>query len=156
MPIVPATIDQIRPIYAMMRTYVAETVDKCGYSLQWSDGRAALHIGSLLESDSNMSFITSGYEGMILGRMGETWFGPNPIAKPEALYVLPAHRNGLIARALLRKFESEAKARGARYILWEFESGLSNVKMLGGLMEKLGYDYQGPIYLKRLGETCQQ
>lgn len=146
--IVPATPDHAVQIYHMLKQYFDECVTKCDYSIKWDMEQAALHIMSLLQSDSNMSFITSGGTGILLGRIGEMWFGKNPIAKPEALYVKPEHRNGLTARALLRAFDRAAQERGAQYILWEFETGLSDSQMLGGLMEKMGYEYQGPIYKK--------
>lgn len=152
----PATIDDIQPIYAMMAAYFKEAVEKCGYALRWDEGPAAAFIGSTLSAANSLSFITEGGEGMILGLMGETWFGANSIAKPGALYVKPEHRNGLIARALLRRFESEAKHRGAKYVLWEFESGVTDSVVLAGMMGKLGYKEQGPVFSKffKEGETC--
>ena len=35
--------------------------------------------------------------------------------------------------------------------MWEFEIGLSDNRMISGLMENLGYEYQGPIYKKVFG-----
>ncbi len=147
----PATVDDIQPIYAMMAAYFEEAVEKCGYKLEWNKESVVIYLGNLLFSDKAMNFVSDGHEGILLGTMGETWFGPNPIAKPEVLYVKPEWRNGIIARSLLKRFEIEALNREARYILWEFESGLSDHKMIGGLMEKLGYEFQGSIYKKVLG-----
>lgn len=146
--IVPATVDHIRPIYDMMAAYFAEAAEKLGYPATWNQESAVIYLGNLLWSTEGMNFITEKQEGFILGQIGETWFGPNRIAKPAVLYVKPESRNGLIARALLRRFESEARNRGAGSILWEFDSGLSDPKMLSGLMESIGYEFHGPIYRK--------
>jgi len=152
-----ATIEDIRPIYDMIEAYFHEAVTKCNYPLTWDREKAVIHLGNLLWRETGLNFIVQNGEGMILGEMGETWFGKNLMGKPAVLYVKPEHRNGLIARALLRRFEKEALSRGALAILWEFETGLSDSDMLGGLMRNLKYEYQGPIYRKIFGgEQCQR
>lgn len=152
-----ATVDDIRPIYDMMNAYYRAAVDKFGYPFQWNEESAVIYLGNLLWRDTGLNFITNNLEGMILGELGDTWFGPNRLAKPAALYVKPECRNGLIARALLRRFEQEAKERNAIAVLWEFEIGLTDGELLGGLMERLGYTYRGPIYSKHFGgnEPCR-
>jgi GNAT superfamily N-acetyltransferase len=152
-----ATVDDLRPIYDMMEAYFHEAIDKVHYPLEWDRERAVIYLGNLLWRETGLNFVSENLEGMILGEIGETWFGPNVMAKPAVLYVKPEHRNGLIARALLRRFEKEALERNAFAILWEFESGLSDNKMLSGLMNNLGYEYQGPIYKKIFGgDTCHR
>jgi hypothetical protein len=148
-----ATVDDIRPIYDMILAYFNEGVQKCGYALTWDEEKAIIHLGTLLWRETGLNFLSENNEGVILGEIGETWFGKNLMAKPHVLYVKPQHRNGLIARALLRRFEKESLARGAMAILWEFETGVSDSAMLGGLMERIGYEYQGPIYRKIFGGT---
>jgi GNAT superfamily N-acetyltransferase len=132
----------------MMHSYFREACQAANYNAKWDEERAVIHLGNLLWKETGLNFIAENAEGMILGELGETWFGPNPLAKPHILYVKPEHRNGLIARALLRRFEKEAVSRKVDFILWEFESGVSNGEVLGGLMENLGYKLQGPVYLK--------
>lgn len=150
-----ATVDDIKPIYDMMFDYFNEVVDYSGYRANWDKEKVVIHLGNLLWRDTGLNFLTENNEGMILGEVGETWFGKNRMGKPSVLYVKPEHRNGLIARALLRRFENEALRRGAEFVLWEFEGGLSSPKMLGGLMEHLDYEYQGPIYKKTFGgDSC--
>jgi GNAT superfamily N-acetyltransferase len=154
-----ATVDDIKPIYDMMFNYYREAVEKTGYDyFTWSEEKAVIYLGNVLWNKDGLNFISENREGMIIGSIGETWFGENKMAKPAALYVKPEHRNGLLARALLRRFEKEAKARGAIAILWEFEIGLSDSRMVGGLMENLGYEYQGAIYKKMFGgnQSCRQ
>ncbi len=154
----PATVDDIKPIYEMMHSYYRENIDKTGYDFfTWDEEKAVIYLGNLLWSDKGLNFITEGAEGCILGAMGESWFGYNKMGKPAALYVKLEHRNGLIARALLRRFEREAKIRGAVMIMWEFEIGLTDNRIISGLMENLGYEYQGPIYKKVFGgkKPCQ-
>ena len=148
--IVRATVDHIRPIYDMMAAYFAEAVEKKGYRLQGEEEKAVIYLGNLLWSDRGMNFITQGHEGFVLGWLGETWFGPNPVAESAVLYVKPQHRNGLIARALLRRFEREAHERNALYICWDFQSGLTDPFILDGLIKSLKYEYQGPIYRKTI------
>lgn len=150
-----ATVEDIRPIYDMMKSYFSEHTDRHGYPLAWDDERVVIHLGNLLYHEDGLNFISENNEGVILGEIGDTWFGPNRMAKPHVLYVRPEHRNGLIARALLRTFEHAAQQRGAGFVLWEFETGLSDTKMVGGLMEKLDYEYQGPIYKKLFFEGSQ-
>lgn len=152
-----ATVEDIRPIYDMIENYFKENVKKGGYPVTWNQERAVIYLGNLLWRESGLNFVSENLEGVVLGEMGETWFGPNVMAKPALLYVKPEHRNGLIARALLRRFEKEALSRGAFMVLWEFETGLSDSRMLGGLMENLGYEYQGPIYKKLFGgDVCHK
>ncbi len=153
----PATVEDIKPIYDMMFNYYREAVEKTGYDFfTWSEEKAVIYLGNVLWNQDGLNFISENNEGAIIGSMGETWFGPNRMAKPAALYVHPEHRNGLLARALLRRFDKEATARGAIAILWEFEIGLSDSRMVGGLMKSLGYEYQGPIYKKIFGgnQSC--
>lgn len=152
------TVDDIRVVYDMMFAYYEEWVGKYGDWIDWNQEKSVIHLGNLLYRDTGLNFITEGGEGVILGELGETWFGQNAMAKPHVLYVKPEHRNGLIARALLRRFEKTAKERGAKFVIWEFETGLSEVKFLGRFMEALGYEYQGPIYQKIFGgnESCHR
>ncbi len=147
-----ATIEDIKPIYDMIEAYFHEAVDKRSYPITWDQEMAVIHLGNLLWRDTALNFIVENGSGVILGEMKETWFGKNIVGKPSVLYVKPEHRNGLIARALVRRFEKEALAGGAFAVLWEFESGLSDNGMLNGLMNNLKYEYQGPIYRKIFGE----
>lgn len=154
-----ATVDDIKSIFDMMHSYYQEAVDKTGYDFfTWNDEKAVVYLaGILCNTTDGLNFITEKDEGAIIGAMGETWFGANRMGKPAALYVKPEHRNGLIARSLLRRFEREAKTRGAIAILWEFEIGLSDDRMIKGLMESLGYEYQGAIYKKIFGgSSCHK
>lgn len=132
----------------MMARYYQEAQRKYTHVFEWDQESAVIYLGNLLWSQQGVNFITENKEGMILGSVGETWFGKNLLGKPAALYVAPEHRNGLIARALLRRFEQECKQRGAVAILWEFESGLADPVMIDGLMKSLKYEYQGTMYRK--------
>ena len=144
----PATVDDILPIFNMVEGYYREAIDKRGYPLKWDREKVVIYLGNLLYRDTALNFIAENGEGVILGEVAETWFGPNVMAQPHILYVKPEHRNGLIARALLRRFEKEALKRKALFVLWEFESGVSDADMLSGLMKCLHYEFQGPIYRK--------
>ena len=143
-----ATVEDIRPIYDMMETYFKEALDKRGYPLKWDQEATVIYLGNLLWKDTGLNFVSENLEGMVLGEMMTTWFGPNLMGSPAALYVKPEHRNGLIARALFRRFEQEAQARGAIAISWDFWAGVSNVGMIDGMLKKLNYKYQGNIYYK--------
>jgi hypothetical protein len=149
----PATVDDIRPIYDMVEAYFQEALTKRKYRMTWDRESAIIYLGNLLWSEKGLNFISQDQEGVIrgaiMGQVGQTWFGPNTIAQPRILYVKPEYRNGLVARALLRQFERAAAENNALYVLWEFESGVSNPKMLSGLMKNLGYKYQGSIYQKQ-------
>lgn len=144
-----ATVEDIRPIVDMVRAYYVEGVNKFGFPLHWSEQKVVIYIGNLLwRQDTGLNFIASGGQGVILGEVGETWFGDNKIARPAFLYVKPEERNGLIARALLRRFEKRAAALGALMVVWDFDTGVTDGRLLGGLMKALKYEITGPICRK--------
>lgn len=146
-----ATIEDGKAVYDMAFAYWREANETGKCPFPWDSERAVIHIGNKLWSEKGLSFISENGEGAILGEIGETWFGPTKMAQPSILYVKPEHRNGLIARALLRRFEAEAIKVGAKIILWEFETAITDCRILGGLMKKLKFEYQGPIYKKFIG-----
>lgn len=149
----PATVDDIRPIYDMMEAYFREAIDKRHYPLKWEEERAVIYLGNLLWKDTGLNFIAEHGEGMILGEMMTTWFGDNLMGSPAALYVKPEHRNGLIARALIRRFETAVIAAGGIAVSWDFWAGVSDNGMIDGMMKALGYKFHGCIYRKIFSEV---
>ena len=143
-----ATVEDIRPIYDMIEAYFHEALEKRHYPLKWNQEKVVIFLGNLLWKDSGVSFISENNEGMVLGEMQETWFGGDLMGSPSALYVKPEHRNGLIARALFRRFEKEVIARGGIAISWDFWAGVTNVSVIDGMLKALDYKYQGNIYYK--------
>ena len=144
-----ATVEDIRPIYEMMKAYYDEAIEKRRYPLAWSEEKAVIQLGNWLwNRETGLNFISQSGEGVLLGELSQTWFGGDRMGNPHALFVKREHRNGLIARALLRRFEREAIARGAIAITWDFWAGVSDVKMIDGLMRSLGYVFHGRIYRK--------
>ncbi len=52
------------------------------------------------------------------------------VASNDALFVVPAHRNGATAGRLIRAAEAEAKRRGASRFTWHCRAGTSLAEML--------------------------
>lgn len=148
----PATVDDIRIVYDLLEAYFQEAIQKRKYPLKWDKESAVIFLGNLLYKETGLNFIAAQGQGVILGELMQTWFGPNLMGSPAALYVKPEHRNGLLARALLRRFEQETKARGGIAISWDFWAGVSDNKMIDGLMKALKYKFQGSIYYKFFNE----
>jgi GNAT superfamily N-acetyltransferase len=148
-----ATVDDIRPIYEMIEAYFHEAIEKRNYPLGWDRERVVIYLGNLLWKETGLNFVSENNEGVVLGEMMATWFGGDLMGSPAALYVKPEHRNGLIARALFRRFEQEARAQGAIAISWDFWAGVSDNKMIDGMLKRLGYQYQGAIYYKIFDEV---
>jgi len=144
----PATISDGAEIYAMIEQYFIEAVKARKYPLIWSEESAKIFLGNLLYKPTSLSFVSENLEGVLLGEMSTTWFGPNLMGNPVALYVKPEHRNGLIARALIRAFENETRSRGGMAVSFDFWAGVTDNRIVAGLMNVLGYSYQGPIFYK--------
>ncbi len=88
-----------------------------------------------------------GEDGVIMGELGHTWWGPNTIANGGIWYVTPEARNGIFARALLKAFDEEAAARGAVYSRMALDNP-AHVKAVEGLYHLAGYQDYSKIYVK--------
>jgi|SRR5262245_580592 len=147
-----ATITDIKPIYDMIKAYFDEGVELRRYPVTWNEERVVIFLGNLLwKTETGLNFISQNNEGVILGEMAETWFGGDKMVLPHVLFVRKEHRNGLIARALLRRFEKEARDKGAVAITWDFWAAITREDTIDGLMTSLGWEYHGAIYRKFLG-----
>ena len=86
---------------------------------------------------------------VLLGSIGEHYFGTDLIASDTLWYVSPQSRGSRVGLQLLRAFEKWAKERGAAEIYMGISSGLSADKT-GAMLEKLGYDVVGGNYKQRV------
>ena len=87
--------------------------------------------------------------GVLLGSIGEHYFGTDLIASDTLWYVSPQSRGSRVGLQLLRAFEKWAKDRSAAEVCMGVSSGLSAEKT-GGMLQKLGYDVVGGNYKLRV------
>lgn len=145
----PATIEDLKPIYYMIERYHKEALDRRGYPVTFDYLKVLSQLYHWLVNESCINFIAN--HGVILGEIGTTWFGDNSVSRTHVLYVEPQHRNGLLARALLKRFDEEAEKRGALFALWDNWSGMIDGDMLDKFLARCGYSVQGSVYIKDLG-----
>ena len=86
---------------------------------------------------------------ILLGSIGEHYFGTDLIASDTLWYVSPQSRGSRVGLQLLRAFEKWAKERDAAEIYVGVSSGLSADKT-GAMLQKLGYDVVGGNYKRRV------
>jgi hypothetical protein len=142
-----ATIEDIRPIFDMIAAYHDEAVKHHGLPLDFDPDSVVAQLGTWLwRTEYQINLVADG--GVMLGEVQTTWFGNNLFGKPHAIYIYPKHRNGLLARAFIRRFDREAKALGALGVIWDNWAGISDRNMLGSLMEKFGYFENGQVFAK--------
>lgn len=63
-------------------------------------------------------------------------------AQSDLLYVAPAHRGRFVGLRLMRAIEKAAKARGARWMLFNAKPGTE----LEGICERAGYEREEIVY----------
>lgn len=88
-------------------------------------------------------------DGVILGELGRTIFGPERVARGVIWYVKPEARNGILARRLLKAFDEEAKARGAVYSKMDLDNP-AQIDVIDGFYKRVGYREFSKTYLKEL------
>tara|TARA_B100000780_G_scaffold97489_1_gene67955 strand:+ start:829 stop:1287 length:459 start_codon:yes stop_codon:yes gene_type:complete len=88
---------------------------------------------------------------ILLGSIGEHYFGTDLIASDTVWYVSAQSRGSRVGLQLLRAFEKWAKERNAAEIYMGISSGLSADKT-GAMLQKLGYDVVGGNYKQRVVE----
>lgn len=100
---------------------------------------------SALAHPDLISYISD--DGVILGELGHTIFGPERVARGVLWYVRPEARNGILARRLLKAFDEEAKARGAVYSKMDLDNP-AQINVIEGLYQLAGYEEFSKSYLK--------
>lgn len=142
-----ATPDDLCQIIEWMVDYFIENQQKFPMKVDMNVQQMRKFFELALASPALISFISD--DGIIMGELAETWFGPNKVGRGILWYVRPEARNGILARRLLRAFDSEAYQRGARYCRMELDNP-ANVKQIAGLVEKAGYEDFSKIFVRRL------
>jgi GNAT superfamily N-acetyltransferase len=151
-----ATVEDIRAVYDMIEGYYREAAERYP-QLKFDREKVVIQLGNWLwNTETGFSFIDDEANGMLLGELMETWWGGDKIGNIRALYVKPEHRNGLLARNLLRTFEQHVEARGAIGATWDNFGGISTPKMLDPFARACGYSVHGSLYLKLLGGFCDE
>lgn len=86
--------------------------------------------------------------GAMLGDASAPWYSMDLIGFDYALYIEPAHRSGLLAAKLVRRFEEWCKQMDVKQI----RLGISTGNMEASRLYKaLGYTVTGELFLKDLG-----
>lgn len=104
-------------------------------------------IEQCLKNDNVICYISE--EGVILGEVCYTWFGPNLWAKGFLWYVRPESRGRWSAWRLIKAFDKEAKERGASYSLQELHNP-THKTVAEGLFHKANYKDYSASYMKEL------
>lgn len=86
--------------------------------------------------------------GLMIGAMGETWFGRDLNAIEYALYVTPDHRGGSAATRLLDAFTDWAKENGAREITVAQSTGVM-VEKTAKFYQRMGFAPMGGVFKLR-------
>ena len=87
--------------------------------------------------------------GAMLGDCYEAWYSMDRIGFDYALYIDKAHRNGLIAAKLVRRFESWCEDMNVKQIRLGTSTGNNEASRL---YQALGYAVTGELFLKELGD----
>lgn len=134
-------------ITEFIRDYFEEAKPTFPAPLDFDLEQSANFIFMALQHPNVISYIAD--DGVILGELAHTWFGPNKLARGILWYVRPGARNGILARRLLKAFDGEAKARGARLCLNDLHNP-AHLNMIDGFVKKIGYRSYSKCYLKEL------
>jgi GNAT superfamily N-acetyltransferase len=81
--------------------------------------------------------------GVMLGDVYTPWYSEDKLGIDYTLFVMPKHRNGLIAFKLITAFKKWAVSMGAKQIRCGIGTGVKNV---GRLYERLGFKNVGNWY----------
>lgn len=141
------TPDDLVTIIEWMVDYFIENQQKMPMNVQMNVQQMKKFFEHALVHPDMVSYISD--DGVILGEVAETWFGPNKVGRGILWYVRPQARNGILARRLLRAFDNEARERGARFARMELDNP-ANLKQIDGLVKKVGYEDFSKIYVRRL------
>jgi len=85
--------------------------------------------------------------GFMIGFCAEEYFSLNKTASDLALYVIPKERGGHAAYAILLRFKSWTKKRGAKTVSLGITTGVE-VERTKKLYKALGFKEIGPIFRK--------
>lgn len=123
--------------------------DESSYShIKLSKARVKTTIETMIEHGFAM---VAELDGKIVGGMlGDTftpWYSEDKVAIDYSLYVLPAHRNGLIAYKLVKAFEKWAISMGAKQMRPGIGTGNPS---MARLYEKMGFQKVGSWHLKNI------
>lgn len=87
--------------------------------------------------------------GFLCGLISDHYFAAVKYATSMALYVAPAHRGSFAAPLLVRRFEREARARGAAEVMLAVTSGVHSAATTR-FYDALGYGVLGAVTVKYL------
>src|SRR5262245_18172747 len=138
----PGTIEDLPEILEMVVDYYIENQTLNRHGVDFDVAKAKGYIQGMLTHPDGICYVAE--DGVVLGNITEPWFGHRKFANGWVLYVRPRARNGLLARALLNKFE--AAAPGC-YVSWQFYND-THKELINGLMRRLGYQENGFIFTK--------
>lgn len=117
-----------------------------------SEVRVADLIASLIQSPDGVVLVADDggqIVGGMVGMVSEHWFTETRHASEFALFIEPARRGGSLALRILRRFEDEARARGAAVLHMGITTGVA-AERTARLYEHMGCELFGPVYMKEL------
>jgi GNAT superfamily N-acetyltransferase len=110
-------------------------------SIPYDDGHALAVVHSLIGAERGAVFVLErdgAAVGMLLGIAAPHLFSPQLLASDLALFILPTHRKGRAAVALIRAFEDWARRIGAVEVALGVSTGV-HPEATVRLFERLGY-----------------
>jgi hypothetical protein len=134
----------LRALYDMIEAYYKEYVSRMPHKIGFDWKKVTSMLYTWLQHDNGIKYICEG--GAIVGEFGEMWFSGDPVSLVKWCYVWPEHRNGLVFRALLKRYIEESERRGALYIMWDDWVGMTDPQMLTKLLSKMGFEVQGRVH----------
>lgn len=137
--------DDVPKILAFMKAYFEENQGKMPMRVELNLDTCKTFFTLALKHPNVISYISD--DGVILGELSTTWFGPNKVGRGVLWYVKPEARNGILARRLLKAFDDEARKRGATMVFNDLHNA-ANLEMIDGFVKKCGYRNYSKSYLK--------
>jgi GNAT superfamily N-acetyltransferase len=141
----PATARDLPELLALGRRFHAESVY---HSLPFDEPRVARRIGDYLESSVRCLFVATHEDrlvGMLGGFLDRYFFCDAKLAYDAFFYIVPPHRDGRLAAALVERLRAWAEAAGAHELCFGVSSGI-NDQRVGRYYEHLGFQRAGALY----------
>lgn len=137
----------VNRILEMLMAYFIENQKIMPMAVSFDILKTRAFLTHALNHPDVISYISD--DGVILGELGETWFGPNKVARGVLWYVKPEKRGSTLAWRLLKAFDGEARARGAKYAKQDLDNP-ARIGLVENVYHKMGYRDFSKSYVKEL------
>src|ERR1043166_2197644 len=143
-----ATTADAHLILEMLIACYIENCTKIGCNAGFDIIKTRGWIAAVIASPYAICFIADG--GVIIALHTDIFWSDNQFVSGAVFYVKPEARNGLLARALFRAVEREAKSRGIKWIVFSPQYELDFHGLIPPLMYRLGSRQIGGVHGKEL------